>query len=114
MTLEDYLKLPYTKIVQEIQDENVHYFSGDILELEGCCRVGETLEMVLNNLQEALVDALETNLNLGREIPLPITEENYSGKFLIRMPRSLHRRLAIEAKKEGVSLNQYAIYKLSR
>ncbi|MCQ2559676.1 MAG: type II toxin-antitoxin system HicB family antitoxin [Clostridia bacterium] len=104
MTLEDYLKLPYTKIVQEVQDENVHYFSGDIVELE----------MVLNNLQEALVDALETNLNLGREIPLPITEENYSGKFLIRMPRSLHRRLAIEAKKEGVSLNQYAIYKLSR
>ncbi len=114
MTLEDYLKLPYTKIVQEIQDDNIHYFAGDILELEDCCRVGETLEIMLNNLQEALVDSLENKLNLGETIPLPITEENYSGKVLVRVPRTLHRRLIIEAKKEGVSLNQYIIYKLSR
>lgn len=40
--------------------------------------------------------------------------EGYSGKFLVRVPKSLHKRLAEEAALEGVSLNQYALYKLSR
>ena len=48
------------------------------------------------------------------EIPEPIKEESLSGKFVIRVPKSLHRRLVIEAEKEGVSLNQYAMYKLAR
>jgi hypothetical protein len=38
----------------------------------------------------------------------------YSGRFNLRIPRSLHERLAYEAKQEGVSLNQYALYKLAR
>lgn len=37
----------------------------------------------------------------------------YSGKISLRVPRSLHMRIAEEARKEGVSLNQYALYKLS-
>lgn len=40
--------------------------------------------------------------------------EGYGGKIMLRVPKSLHKRLAAEAKMEGVSLNQYAIYKLSR
>lgn len=40
--------------------------------------------------------------------------EGYNGKILVRVPRSLHKQLAADAKREGVSLNQYALYKLSR
>ena len=40
--------------------------------------------------------------------------EGYGGKILLRVPKSLHKRLAAEASMEGVSLNQYALYKLSR
>jgi len=39
--------------------------------------------------------------------------KEYSGKYVIRLPKSLHARLAMEAGKEGVSLNQYTLYKLS-
>lgn len=45
---------------------------------------------------------------------MPVGYENFSGKFVIRIPKSLHYKLAIEAEQEGVSLNQYALYKLSR
>lgn len=38
----------------------------------------------------------------------------YSGKISLRIPKSLHKKLAEEARAEGVSLNQYALYKLSR
>ena len=40
--------------------------------------------------------------------------EDYSGKLVIRIPRSLHKELKDEAKIEGVSLNQYMLYKLSK
>lgn len=39
--------------------------------------------------------------------------EEYSGKLVLRIPRSLHRTLKEEARREGVSLNQYMLYRLS-
>lgn len=40
--------------------------------------------------------------------------DDYSGKLVLRIPRSLHKLLKEEAEVEGVSLNQYMLYKLSR
>ena len=40
--------------------------------------------------------------------------EDYSGRLVLRIPRSLHKLLKQEADIEGVSLNQYMLYKLSR
>ena len=40
--------------------------------------------------------------------------EGYSGRLVLRIPRSLHRALKAQAAAEGVSLNQYMLYKLSR
>ena len=40
--------------------------------------------------------------------------EGYSGKLVLRIPRSLHRELKEAAEIEGVSLNQYMLYKLAR
>lgn len=40
--------------------------------------------------------------------------DGVSGKLLLRIPKSLHKRLKMEAKAEGVSINQYATYKLAR
>jgi len=57
---------------------------------------------------------LEVRLEYGDPIPEPVGDSNYSGKFNLRIPKSLHRRLSIEAVKEGISLNQYALYKLSK
>ena len=56
---------------------------------------------------------IETKLENGFLIPSPIDDKQYSGKFVLRLPKSLHARLALEAENEGVSLNQYALYKLS-
>ncbi len=41
-------------------------------------------------------------------------QKEYSGKLLLRIPRDLHRELAEAAKRNGVSINQYAAYKLAR
>lgn len=114
MLLNDYLKLPYTRVIQEMNDESGHYFYGKILELDGCQSTGDTLEELYENLNEAMEGYIEIKLETGYDIPLPILENNYSGKFVVRLPKSLHQRLALEAEKEGISLNQYALYKLAK
>ena len=114
MSLEEYMKLPYNKIIQEVNDESGHYFYGRILELDGCQSTGDTLEELLESLTEAMEGYIEVKLEKGLPIPIPLKESDYSGKFVIRLPKSLHRRLSIEASNEGVSLNQWACYKLAK
>ena len=43
-----------------------------------------------------------------------IAAHEYSGQIRLRIPRALHKALAMEAKENGVSLNQYMVYKLSK
>ncbi len=111
---QDYMNMPYTYLVQHINDESGKYFYGKILELDGCQSTGDTLEEVYQNLNEAMEGYIETKLENNINVPLPVQSEDFSGKFVVRLPKTLHQRLAIEAEKEGVSLNQYALYKLTR
>ena len=114
MEVKDYLKLPYTRIVTEMNDENGHYFYGIIMELDGCQSTGDTVEKMYDNLNEAMEGYIEVKLANNILIPLPEKTEDFSGKFNVRLPKTLHQRLVIEANNEGVSLNQLVIYKLSR
>lgn len=50
----------------------------------------------------------------GYKIPDPDDAESYSGQFKLRVPKSLHRQLAMQSKKEGISMNQYCVYLLSQ
>lgn len=113
-TVEEYMTLPYNYIVQPIKDESGEYFYARILELEGCQTTGETFEEAYENLKDAMKGWIETKLENGFDVPLPVGYENFSGKFIVRIPKSLHYKLSIEAEQEGVSLNQYALYKLSK
>ena len=81
-------------------------------------------EKKLNLLPEEQPDAIDLDMlaeaakiNDGSAVSLGQFQrsvEDYSGKLNIRIPRSLHRDLAQQAKADGVSLNQYILYKLAR
>jgi len=114
MEVKDYLKLPYTRLVTEMDDESGHYFYGRILELDGCQSTGDTIDELYEGLNEALEGYIEVKLENNIPIPLPERTEDFSGKFNVRVPKTLHQRLAIEANNEGVSLNQLVLYKLAR
>ena len=111
--IEDYMDLPYNYIVQRIKDESGEYFYAKILEFDGCQTTGETFDEAYENLKDAMKGWIETKLENGFDIPLPVGNEKFSGKFIVRIPKSLHYKLSVEAEQEGVSLNQYALYKLS-
>lgn len=68
---------------------------------------GETYEETWNLIHEAMEGWLELSIEKGHEIPLPESMKEHSGKFIIRIPKYLHRKLAKEAEKEGISLNQF-------
>ncbi|MFI3238220.1 MAG: toxin-antitoxin system HicB family antitoxin [Lachnospiraceae bacterium] len=114
MELKDYMKLPYTRLVQEMNDESGHYFYGTILELDGCQSTADSLVELYADLNEAMEGYIEVKIENGLDIPIPEQTEGYSGKFNLRLPKSLHKRLSIEAEKEGISLNTLALYKLAK
>jgi predicted RNase H-like HicB family nuclease len=112
MNVKDYLELPYTIVLRHVKDESGEYYFATVLELDGCMSDGETVDEAYQNIYEAMEGWIETKLENGFSVPRPFDGGKYSGKFLVRIPKSLHARLALEADKEGVSLNQYAMYKL--
>jgi len=113
MTVKEYLDLPYNIVIRHITDESGSYYFASVLELNGCYSDGQTFQEAYENIREAMEGWIETNIENGLPVPEPIDETQYSGKFVLRIPKTLHARLAAEAGKEGVSLNQYALYRLS-
>lgn len=78
-------------------------------DLPGCMSDGETPEEALKHGQEAIAGWIKLAREMGRSIPKPGStvgaDNDYSGKWLQRVPKSLHRKLVEGAKREGVSLN---------
>lgn len=112
--LSYYRSLPWTVIIKHMNDESGEYYYAHVLELDGCQSHGDTPDQAFQNLREAMEGWFEVRLENGDPIPEPVGDDDFSGKFLVRVPKSLHRQLSIEAGQEGVSLNQYVLYKLSR
>jgi len=110
-SLECYFMAEYTLNV--IADPDGGYVI-EYPDLPGCITQVETLEDVPAAANEIRELWIETQYEEGAEIPPPSYPEEYSGRFNLRIPRSLHRRLAESAAREGVSLNQYVMTLLDR
>ena len=72
---------------------------------------GTTLEEAVRNARDVLALLIDSAKKHGEAIPL--AEKRYSGNLRLRLPLSLHGRLAREAEREGVSLNQWIVSKLA-
>ena len=106
-TVQDYLELPYTiEVIRDNEPENPGW-AARVVELPGCITQGDTFEELEAMVEDAMRLWIETALEDGLTVPEPRNEEEYSGKFIVRVPKSLHRRLVMQAEREGVSLNQF-------
>jgi antitoxin HicB len=79
-------------------------------DVPGCMGDAETIEDAIRDGRAALWSCIEALRDLDRPIPAPSTPEaqRFSGRWLMRVPKGLHQRLAEQAKAEGVSLNTLA------
>ncbi|MEV2841092.1 toxin-antitoxin system HicB family antitoxin [Paenibacillus larvae] len=109
-----YMALPYTIQIRPFKDESGSYYFATVAELDGCQSHGNTVQEAYAMIQEAMSGYIEVKLEHGDPIPEPTGEDAYSGRFNVRIPKTLHRQLAENAEREGISLNQYVLYKLSK
>ncbi|MDR2874393.1 MAG: toxin-antitoxin system HicB family antitoxin [Methylobacillus sp.] len=70
-----------------------------------CISDGDTIEETIANGRAALTETIEALQGWGMPIPEPGSGGTASGKFITRIPKSLHAALSVRAKNEGVSLN---------
>ena len=111
-TVEYYMNLPYK--MEIVPDPDEGGYVARYPELPGCMTAGGTVESVIKNAADAKKAWLEAALEEGTEIAEPVSLDDYSGQFKLRIPKSLHRTLAMHSKEEGVSMNQYCVYLLSK
>ncbi len=110
-TTDYYMNLPYTIELQRDGDEG---WFVRVKELRGCMSQGDTPEEAIEMIQDAMRGWIEVSLQDGVSIPEPRSLDDYSGKFVVRVPASLHRDLVEAAEREGVSLNQHVNVVLAR
>lgn len=111
-TIDYYMCLPYR--LEIIPDPDEGGYVARYPELPGCITSGETLESAVENAADAKKAWIEAVIEDGTEIAEPTSLDDYSGQFKLRIPKSLHRSLAERSRREGVSMNQYCVYLLSK
>ena len=113
-SIDYYMSLPYR--IEIIPAEAERGFTAWYPELPGCITTADTMDKILLNAVDAKKAWLEAAIADGVEIkePLRMNAEDYSGQFKLRIPKSLHMTLSVNARKEGISMNQYCIYLLSK
>ncbi len=110
--LNYYLNLPYRlSIVPDLEEGG---YAATYPELPGCITCAETIEEAVSLALDAKNSWLTVAYNNGDDIPEPDSLNKYSGQFKLRIPRTLHRDLAIRAREEGVSMNQYCATVLAK
>ena len=109
--IEYYVSLPYK--VEIIPADEGGYVAS-VPELPGCITQAETFTEIAEMIQDAKKCWLESVLERGLDVPEPAKDEEYSGKFNLRIPKSLHREVSLMAKQDDVSMNQMVTYLITR
>jgi len=100
--------------VKKIIDEGEEFFQGSVKEFPDLNVFSETYA----EAYELIIDAVRESIGLlaeqGKHIPEPLEAiEDYSGRVTLRMPKTIHREIAINAKEDGASLNQFILNAVS-
>jgi antitoxin HicB len=103
--------LPYTTILKKDDEGDV---VARVVELPGCIAHGKNQIEATASLNSMFRLWIEDALESGDPIPEPEPESLPSGKWVQRVPKTLHRDLAQMAEREDVSLNQLVTAILSQ
>ena len=76
-----YMKLPYTRMIREMNDESGHYFYGTILELDGCQSTGDTIEEQVVELGARKKALFERLITPGETVLSAMSEQEIRALF---------------------------------
>lgn len=101
--MKDLLQYPFE--IRPLSAEEGGGFLISFADFSDCISDGETPEEAIRNGLDALAETIAALEELGFPVPEPGSGGSYSGRFIQRVPKSLHARLSLRAKQEGVSMN---------
>ena len=78
---------------------------AEVPELPGCVAASMDPQDLFALAEDAIAAWIEAAVDDGRAVPAPVADDEYSGRFVLRVPTGIHRRLAAQARRERVSLN---------
>lgn len=102
----------YTYRVTWSEEDNEYV--GLCVEFPSLSWLESTPEEALEGIRQAVANVVADLESNGESVPDPIAMKQFSGKFVVRIPPELHRRLALEAAEAGISLNRLTSAKLSK
>jgi predicted HicB family RNase H-like nuclease len=88
-------------------------YVGRCLEFPSLSRWAATMQEAIAFIEQAVDEHIVERREEGFDVPEPITERQYSGRFLVRTSPALHARLTVEAAEQNVSMNQWVVQKLA-
>ena len=89
-------------------------YVGLCTEFPSLSWLAETQELTLNGIRQLVADVISDMKKNNEKIPVPISIRKYSGKFMVRIPPEIHRKLAEIAAEEGVSINRLVSARLAK
>lgn len=108
---EQYLLKPYARLIIPEDDGS---FRGEIVEFSGCIAAGGTAAETVDRLEKVAKNWLISAIDLNQPIPNPVeSSPGFSGKLVLRLPKSLHKKASWFAELEKVSLNQFIVTSLA-
>ena len=102
----------YTYRVTWSEDDNEYV--GLCAEFPSLSWLAKTPGGALKGIRKLVEDVVRDMHKEGEVVPEPIACKHYSGKFIVRVPPQVHRKLTIQAAESGISLNRLASSKLSQ
>lgn len=82
-------------------------YVGTVLEIPGLNWLDATPNGALDGIRKVTQECVDDMLKHGEQPPQAFADHHYSGRFNVRIPPQTHRRIAMEAAEEGVSLNRF-------
>ena len=107
------LKSEYPFSIRLLSEEDGGGYLIEFPDLPGCMSDGETIEETVANGRDAVECWIAAAKEAGKAVPAPNHTKRLSGRWVQRVPKSLHAKLAESAQREGVSLNSLVIAMLS-
>ena len=98
------------RVTWSVEDDQ---YVATCVELPSLSWLAATQEDALGGLRDLVAEVVRDMTDTGEPVPEPLSSRSYSGKFNLRVGEQLHRRLAVEAAEEHLSLNQYVVRRLS-
>lgn len=108
--MADFDPTAYAISVQRVTEDGHRLFRATIRELPHVIDYGDTADEAYSLAIESIANLAKMAQEAGRDFPPPLQEsDEFSGRVTLRMTKTLHRKAAVKADQEGVSLNAFLL-----